>query len=59
MRDLRQRRIAAGLTQKELAEIVGVRQHTISRIETGVSPGNAAVRWALDRALLDHESVDA
>lgn len=34
---LKERRLALGLTQQQLAELAGVRQQTIHRIESGTS----------------------
>jgi transcriptional regulator with XRE-family HTH domain len=45
---VREARKRAGLTQRQLAELVGVAQPTIARIETGVSePGLDTVRRML------------
>ena len=35
---IRERRLAMGLSQRELAERLGVRQNQVSRIETGERP---------------------
>jgi DNA-binding XRE family transcriptional regulator len=50
-RDLIRRRRAAGLTQMELADKSGVRQETISRIESGKHTVTEAVMNQLERAL--------
>lgn len=46
-----QRREAVGWTQVELAERAGVRQETVSRIESGKNAPNVATVDKLDRAL--------
>jgi transcriptional regulator with XRE-family HTH domain len=50
-RQLIQRRQAVGWTQAELAARAGVRQETISRLETGKHAPNVATVDKLDRAL--------
>jgi DNA-binding XRE family transcriptional regulator len=45
------RRAAAGWTQAELARRAGVRQETVSRIESGKNAPNVATVDKLDRAL--------
>src|SRR5437868_501571 len=50
-RELIRRRRTAGLTQTELAERAGVRQETISRIESGRHTVTEAVMAKLERAL--------
>jgi DNA-binding XRE family transcriptional regulator len=50
-RQLIRRRQAAGWTQAELAVRAGVRQETISRLETGKHAPNVATVDKLDRAL--------
>jgi ribosome-binding protein aMBF1 (putative translation factor) len=45
------RRQAAGWTQAQLAEHAGVRQETVSRIESGKNAPNVATVDKLDRAL--------
>src|SRR5208282_1810032 len=45
------RRIAAGLTQAQLARLSGVRVETISRMENGLHMPNARTFDKLDRAL--------
>ena len=47
---LKARRQALNLTQQQLADICGVRQSTISRIEAGTCPRDAA-KWLLAGAL--------
>lgn len=46
-----QRRLAAGLTQQELASRAGVRPETVSRLETGKHAPNTATFLKLERAL--------
>jgi DNA-binding XRE family transcriptional regulator len=50
-RQIISRRRAAGWTQVELAERAGVRQETISRIESGKHAPNVSTVDRLDRAL--------
>jgi DNA-binding XRE family transcriptional regulator len=50
-RDIVRDRRAARLTQQELAELVGVRQETISRIETGKHTASVKLVDRIDRAL--------
>ena len=50
-RQIIQRRQAAGWTQAELAERAGVRQETISRVESGKHAPNVSTVDRLDRAL--------
>jgi ribosome-binding protein aMBF1 (putative translation factor) len=50
-RQIIRRRIAAGWTQAELAGRAGVRQETVSRIETGQHAPNVRTVDKLDRAL--------
>jgi DNA-binding XRE family transcriptional regulator len=45
------RRKAAGWTQEELARQAGVRQETVSRLETGRHPPNVGTVDKIDRAL--------
>ena len=50
--DVRERRERAGLTQRELADRIGVQQHTISEIETGASARpSRPMLLAIERAL--------
>lgn len=44
-------RTAAGLSQQELARLAGVRQETISRIESGKHTATVRVMQKLERAL--------
>jgi DNA-binding XRE family transcriptional regulator len=46
-----QRRLAAGLTQQELASRAGVRPETVSRLETGKHAPNTTTFLKLERAL--------
>jgi DNA-binding XRE family transcriptional regulator len=50
-RDLIRDRRAAGLTQKELADLVGTRQETISRIESGKQTASVKLVDKIDRVL--------
>jgi DNA-binding XRE family transcriptional regulator len=50
-RDIIRDRRAAGLTQKELAERVGTRQETISRIESGKQTASIKLVDKIDRVL--------
>jgi DNA-binding XRE family transcriptional regulator len=50
-RQIIQRRQAAGWTQAELAKRAGVRQETVSRIESGKNAPNVRTVDKLDRAL--------
>jgi ribosome-binding protein aMBF1 (putative translation factor) len=48
---LLRRRLAAGWTQEELAARAGVRQETVSRLESGKNTPNVATVDKLDRTL--------
>lgn len=48
---LRLRRAAAGLTQRELAELTGVKQPLIAAVERGTRQPTPAVRKAIEAAL--------
>ena len=48
---LKLRRAAAGLTQRELANLSGMKQPLIAAIESGARQPTAAARQVLDRAL--------
>ncbi len=50
-RDIIRDRRAAGLTQQKLAELVGARQETISRIESGKYTASVKLVDKLDAAL--------
>lgn len=50
-RSVRLRRNAAGLTQRQLAGLAGVKQPLIAAIESGARKPTASVRQALDNAL--------
>src|SRR5438105_13740264 len=50
-RDIVRDRLAAGLTQKELAQLAGVRVETLCRIETGKHTASTATIDKIDRAL--------
>ena len=50
-RDIIRDRRAAGLTQRQLAELAGVRQETISRIETGKHTASVKLVDGIDRVL--------
>lgn len=54
---LKLRRAAAGLTQRQLAELSGVKQPLIAAIERGTRVPSDAARTALDRALQVRPSV--
>lgn len=47
---LKARRLALGMTQQQLADICGLRQSTVSRIEAGACPRDTA-KWLLAGAL--------
>jgi DNA-binding XRE family transcriptional regulator len=53
-RELVRRRKAAGLSQTELAERAGVRQETISRLESGKHTVSERVMAGIELALLSH-----
>jgi len=48
---LRDRRLAAGMNQTELAEAAGCQQSTISQIETGTRRGGVDLLAAIARVL--------
>jgi len=50
-RDLIRQRKAAGLSQQQLADLAGVRQETLSRIETGKHTATPATVAKITRAL--------
>ena len=50
-RDIIRDRRAAWLTQKELADLVGTRQETISRIESGKQTASVKLVDKIDRVL--------
>jgi DNA-binding XRE family transcriptional regulator len=50
-RSLVRDRVAAGLSQKELAQRAGIRMETLCRIETGKHTPSVATLQKLDRAL--------
>ncbi len=50
-RDLIRDRKAAGLTQRQLADLAGVRQETISRVESGRYKANIKTVNKLEKAL--------
>jgi DNA-binding XRE family transcriptional regulator len=50
-RDIIRDRRAAGLTQRELASLVGTRQETISRIESGKQTASVKLVDKIDRVL--------
>lgn len=50
-RDIIRDRRAAGLTQRELADLVGTRQETISRIESGKQTASVKLVDKIDRVL--------
>lgn len=54
-REVVRRRTAAGLSQSELGELAGVRQETISRIESGRRTAHARVMASIERALKEYE----
>lgn len=51
-RELIRRRSAAGLSQRELADLAGVRRETVSRIESGKHTVGERVMARIERALL-------
>ena len=55
---LRRQRLAAGLSQLQLGQIVGIRKATISRYETGHCEPRPVVRYALRMALGLDENAD-
>lgn len=50
-RDIIRERRALGLTQQALADLAGIRQETLSRIETGKQSAGVATITRIDRAL--------
>jgi len=50
-RDIIRARVAAGLTQRELAELAGIREETLCRIETGKHTPSVPTVDKIDRAL--------
>ncbi len=50
-RDLIRDRRATGITQQQLAELVGTRQETISRIESGNYTASSKLVERIDRAI--------
>ena len=52
---LMERRKAAGLTQAQLAALAGVRQETLSRLESGKHAPNVATVDKIEAALRDAE----
>lgn len=54
---LRDRRAALGLTQAQLAELVGVTRKTVNTVENGVFTPSATLAIKLARAL--NESVES
>jgi DNA-binding XRE family transcriptional regulator len=50
-RDIVKSRVAAGLTQRELARLAGVRVETLCRVETGKRTASTATIAKIDRAL--------
>ncbi len=57
-RDIIRDRRAAGLTQQQLAELVGSRQETISRIETGTYTASVKMIDKIDAALAQGSWLD-
>ncbi len=55
-RELVRRRTAAGLSQSELGKLAGVRQETISRIESGKRTVRERVMTSIERALKGREA---
>jgi transcriptional regulator with XRE-family HTH domain len=51
--DIRRLRLAAGVTQRELEELAGLDQTTISRIERGLMPTLRLHRYARLRAAVE------
>ena len=50
-RDIIRERVAAGLSQKQLAKLAGIRVETLCRIETGKHTPSVATIDKIDRAL--------
>lgn len=55
---LRDRRLAAGLSQTKLAEITGISRAHICKLENGKEPTRPAYRYALRHALGLPEDAD-
>lgn len=58
-RDIIRERRAIGLSQQQLARLAGVRQETISRLETGKHTASVATVDKIDRALRKAGGVKA
>jgi transcriptional regulator with XRE-family HTH domain len=56
-RELIRDRKAAGLSQSELGKLAGVRQETISRVESGKHTVSPRVMASIERALLSRQAA--
>ena len=54
-RDIIRARVEAGLTQRELAELAGIREETVCRIETGKHTPSVPTIEKIDRVLREAE----
>jgi transcriptional regulator with XRE-family HTH domain len=52
-RPMKVRRLEAGLSQLQLAEILGVHVRTVGRLETGERRGRRALRERIDQVLAE------
>jgi transcriptional regulator with XRE-family HTH domain len=55
---LRERRVAAGLSQQRLAELAGVSFHMVTLLDNGYQPARSRVRAKVLAALAELESGD-
>ena len=56
---LRQARLDVGLTQRQLGKMLGIRQHRISEIETGVRRVSEERRLKIEHVLAEHARKQA